>query len=129
MTGPDTTHALYRFFDEHGALLYVGITNNPGRRWSQHETDKPWWHEVHHVELESKGWLPQTNWALLLYAVEARNGGRGNDPRNDPTHPAKVTCPACGKQSAYVAELDRFSHYDGSDNRPCWLAVSRGATD
>lgn len=39
-------HALYRFFNSDGRLLYVGITNDPGRRWREHAGDKPWWHEV-----------------------------------------------------------------------------------
>ena len=36
---------LYRHFNKGGALLYVGITNNPSARWSQHR-DKTWWPEV-----------------------------------------------------------------------------------
>jgi hypothetical protein len=45
-------HALYRFFDAGGDLLYVGITNDPGRRWGRHANDKPWWHEVDRIEIE-----------------------------------------------------------------------------
>jgi predicted GIY-YIG superfamily endonuclease len=41
-----TTHALYRFFDETGQLLYVGISVDPGRRFAQHRSDKTWWSEV-----------------------------------------------------------------------------------
>jgi predicted GIY-YIG superfamily endonuclease len=48
----EQTHALYRFFDAGGDLLYVGITNDPGRRWGRHANDKPWWHEVDHIEIE-----------------------------------------------------------------------------
>lgn len=47
-----TTHALYRFYDAGGDLLYVGITNNPGRRWGRHADDKPWWTEVDRIEIE-----------------------------------------------------------------------------
>ena len=46
------SHALYRFYSDSGQLLYVGITNNPGNRFSQHETDKPWWHEVAVISVE-----------------------------------------------------------------------------
>ena len=46
-------HALYRFFDAAGDLLYVGITLDPGSRWKQHRDDKAWWHEVARVELEN----------------------------------------------------------------------------
>lgn len=47
-----STHALYRFFDAGGDLLYVGVTNDPGRRWGRHANDKPWWHEVDRIEIE-----------------------------------------------------------------------------
>lgn len=39
-------HALYRFYDETGALLYVGITNSINRRFIKHAGDKPWWPDV-----------------------------------------------------------------------------------
>lgn len=43
---------LYRFYADDGALLYVGVTNNPTRRFSKHEDDKPWWHEVRGITVE-----------------------------------------------------------------------------
>ncbi|MFD1277406.1 hypothetical protein [Streptomyces kaempferi] len=41
---PERT-ALYRFFDPDGTLLYVGITNSPSARFSQHARDAAltWW--------------------------------------------------------------------------------------
>lgn len=44
--------ALYRFFDQAGDLLYVGISANPAGRWGQHRHDKPWWSEVATVGIE-----------------------------------------------------------------------------
>lgn len=38
--------ALYRLYDCDGTLMYVGITSNPERRFSQHASDKPWWPNV-----------------------------------------------------------------------------------
>jgi predicted GIY-YIG superfamily endonuclease len=35
--------ALYRFYDEHENLLYVGISNDPWRRWREHVYDKQWY--------------------------------------------------------------------------------------
>jgi predicted GIY-YIG superfamily endonuclease len=35
-------HVLYRYFDEDDTLLYVGITNSPLVRMSQHLRDKAW---------------------------------------------------------------------------------------
>lgn len=44
--------ALYRFWDADGALLYIGISLDPGKRWKQHRDDKPWWSEVAKVTVE-----------------------------------------------------------------------------
>lgn len=38
--------ALYRLYDASNRLLYIGIAENPGRRWDQHATTKPWWPQV-----------------------------------------------------------------------------------
>lgn len=48
----DAPHALYRFYDDAGVLLYVGITADPGSRFKQHQGDKPWWTEVAHIRIE-----------------------------------------------------------------------------
>lgn len=45
-------HALYRFYDATGTLLYIGITLDPGSRWRSHAQDKPWWHDVADIRLE-----------------------------------------------------------------------------
>lgn len=45
-------HALYRFHDADGRLLYVGITLNPANRWRDHKRDKDWWHEVDTITIE-----------------------------------------------------------------------------
>ena len=34
---------VYRFFDADGRLLYVGVTNDTGRRTQQHRQFAPWW--------------------------------------------------------------------------------------
>lgn len=47
----DRQHALYRFYSASGELLYVGITVDPGRRFPQHQSNKPWWHEVSGITL------------------------------------------------------------------------------
>lgn len=48
-SGPTT---VYRLFSCDGALLYVGIAGNPGRRFEQHAEDKPWWSAVATIRLE-----------------------------------------------------------------------------
>lgn len=38
--------ALYRFYDQDGSLLYVGIAENPRTRQKQHARQAHWWPEV-----------------------------------------------------------------------------------
>lgn len=40
------THVLYRFFNEAGELLYVGITKDPFNRFKGHQSEKQWFPEV-----------------------------------------------------------------------------------
>ncbi|KAB7832513.1 GIY-YIG nuclease family protein [Streptomyces mobaraensis] len=46
--------ALYRLYDAHDTLLYVGIAGAPRRRWADHARDKgdAWWPEVVTKEVE-----------------------------------------------------------------------------
>ena len=50
MTRADT-HVLYRIFNGADDLLYVGITNNPSSRFSDHR-GKPWWQWVTKITVE-----------------------------------------------------------------------------
>lgn len=45
-TGSPTGHSLYRFYNAGGGLLYIGITDNPRRRFREHGKTKLWWPEV-----------------------------------------------------------------------------------
>lgn len=38
--------AVYRFFSQDAALLYVGVTDSLGTRWRNHSKNKPWWSQV-----------------------------------------------------------------------------------
>lgn len=44
--------SVYRLIGHDGALLYVGVAGNPGRRFEQHRSDKPWWGDVGRITLE-----------------------------------------------------------------------------
>lgn len=46
-------HALYRFYDHAGELLYIGISRRPATRWAEHSTDKPWWSEVQRIAIQA----------------------------------------------------------------------------
>lgn len=38
--------AVYRLYDEADALLYIGMTNDPERRFEQHAKERRWWPRV-----------------------------------------------------------------------------------
>ena len=42
----DRRTVLYRFYGARDVLLYVGVTGNPGQRWTDHLKTKPWWSKV-----------------------------------------------------------------------------------
>ena len=75
---PSTTqhelHVLYRFFDAHNDLLYVGITCNPGARIQTHARQKMWWLEMASMTAEH---FPSRR-ALQRAELEAI---RAEDPR------------------------------------------------
>lgn len=79
-------HALYRFFDSAGALLYVGITFDPGSRWRKHRDGKPWWTEVARIDIETH---PDRN--AVLQAEEAAI--RAEHPLHNVAHNRTRTIP------------------------------------
>lgn len=48
-------HDLYRFYDAHDRLLYIGISLNAAQRASQHKADKPWWDDVDRMVVDHLG--------------------------------------------------------------------------
>jgi predicted GIY-YIG superfamily endonuclease len=48
--------ALYRVRGEAGLLLYIGISNDFGRRWKQHARKQPWWGEKRSLSVDK--WYP-----------------------------------------------------------------------
>ena len=36
---------LYHVFGIADLLLYIGVSNNFGRRWTEHAQKQPWWNE------------------------------------------------------------------------------------
>lgn len=75
----DQVTALYRFYSDSGELLYVGISDNPARRWREHGAAKPWWHEVASTTIE--------RYASRELADSAeRSAIRSESPRYNRTH-------------------------------------------
>lgn len=56
-----TQQALYRFYNDGGQLLYVGITNDPPRRMTEHSQDKAWWPQVRGMTVD---WYPDRDAVL-----------------------------------------------------------------
>lgn len=50
---------VYRFFDAHGVLLYVGISYDPSTRWHHHRLTQPWWKSV--TEIRASLYPSRTN--------------------------------------------------------------------
>lgn len=79
---------VYRYFNQAGELLYVGVTAEPYTRWTQHRRLREWSHEVTHVSLE------QFAYEDLAYAHE-RKVIRAEAPRynvkSTEAHDAEMT--------------------------------------
>lgn len=67
MTPPAST-SLYRYYDRHGILLYVGITSRGTRRQSEHQ-DKAWWPYVARQTVEH---FPSRESAMAAEAAAIR---------------------------------------------------------
>lgn len=53
MTAPSPAQtSVYRYYDRHDILIYVGITNRGMRRQSEHNADKEWWSLVDRQDVE-----------------------------------------------------------------------------
>ena len=62
--------ALYRFYDRgEQLLLYVGVAQDPWKRWRSHRREKEWWGQVGVREIE---WFESRQAALTQEAVEIR---------------------------------------------------------
>lgn len=58
--GPGYT-AVYRFYTADDALLYIGICDEPLKRWYSHAVDKAWWPDVARFRVV---WFPSRDEAL-----------------------------------------------------------------
>lgn len=73
------TIAVYRLFDEQGALLYVGQCMYPKRRFVAHAKDQKWWQEVACWRVE---WWPSRTAAI----TEEARAIRSEHPRYNTQH-------------------------------------------
>ena len=76
------TVAIYRHFDADGQLLYVGITDNPKRRLSEHMCRAIWRDEIDRIEVK---WIGSREDALAAEAKAIREEQpvfNGGDPKS-----------------------------------------------
>jgi predicted GIY-YIG superfamily endonuclease len=52
-------HVLYRLYDQHERLLYIGITNNPCLRFRNHQLTSEWWADAARCTFE---YFPNRVW-------------------------------------------------------------------
>ena len=71
--------AVYKHYDAQWAPLYIGISDNFGRRWQQEAREKSWWPDVAHQTID---WYPDEPTAR---AVE-REAIRAENPRHNIVH-------------------------------------------
>lgn len=84
----ENTHVLYRCYTRKDMLLYVGMTNNPEYRFSQHKADKVWWKHVYYLTIEQ---YPDREVLAAAEAVAIRsekpNTGYKHTKRGQPLWP------------------------------------------
>lgn len=120
-------HALYRFFDAEGVLLYIGITADVPARFQKHRDDKPWWGEVARIAMEPfpdrpsvlaaerraiKAEMPRWN---VQHQIRAKKVAR---PRPSPSPAAWtsiLTCHGCKKVVGNTKKNDAVVHVHERD--------------
>lgn len=123
---PDRSHALYRFYDAAGALLYIGITVNPGTRWSQHSKDKAWWEDVAQATVERfpdrKSVLDAERTAIIREQPR-HNVAHNRDRLSQPVMPPAATSASAHRPYSDKENLWRYQlrRHDSPHERPLYL--------
>lgn len=118
VTNDSSRTALYRFFDVNGRLLYIGITEQVGRRWDAHMRLKSWWPEVHRQTVEWHDSRAAAAAAEVAAITEER-------PRHNARHSTQLPenvvlgsawrCPACKWETTDLA--DQLDHMETEARR------------
>lgn len=92
-------HYLYRHFDNAGALLYVGISNNPYKRIGDHKRLSDWFDNVANITLESYPTRNAVRWAEQdaiyiekpIHNIQGISDSRKRAPNNPEIDPSSVS--------------------------------------
>ncbi|MFM9652794.1 GIY-YIG nuclease family protein [Streptomyces galilaeus] len=100
-----TPTALYRLYAADETVLYIGVTDDPDRRFKQHRDSKPWWPQVARKTVE---WHPSRSRAL---AVEAAAIAAETPTYNIDHNPAAVSYhwPPAGMPADRVDAVERVA--------------------
>lgn len=115
ITAPDAQPgktALYQFFDETEQLLYIGITNNPRKRWADHRryAATTWWPKAARADVD---WYDTRRSAATaeLRVIRTRaplyNAG-GAPSRHRALKPGERLVPYTNLEKFYAETGDRF---------------------
>ena len=111
---------VYRCYDRHGVLLYIGCTSNLTRRLNEWETAYPWWwRQVAHVSLslfqtmqsafaaEREAIIREFPKANVIYNVQAcpEKYGTGIEDRRNDVASAMGEHPLYGSTRARLASM------------------------
>jgi hypothetical protein len=105
--------AVYRLFAADGALLYVGSTHDPERRFRQHSSLKSWWPEVAARQVDwkdSREAAEHAEDAAIMTEAPRYNGRDQHSPGGGGPHAAKR--PGAAGYVQLAARLRRYI-YDG----------------
>jgi predicted GIY-YIG superfamily endonuclease len=115
MTKP---HVLYRYFDADDNLLYVGITNSPLSRMSQHFRDKGWFAKAARTTYEHFASRPELE-AAEVKAIQSEKPKYNIAHSVAPTPKRMVLKPqakyANSRDANYFQAPDAIASEDGAD--------------
>lgn len=84
--------ALYRLYGPGGTLLYIGVTDDPERRFKQHRDTKPWWPQVAKKTIE---WHPTRRRALAAEATAIKDETPAHNIDHNPAAQRDRVSPHC----------------------------------
>ena len=115
-------HALYRFFDEHDALLYIGLTVNLPTRLRDHQRGKAWWRAVARMTVQRYPTREAVVEAerLAIIAEKPLHNVQHNSSRG-----SSVTTGVSISAAAFMPEFD----YEALLKTPHFLAMVKAISD
>lgn len=98
MSGHLGQTTLYRFYDDYGVLLYIGITDREDKRFREHHQEKTWWWKVSTITVDHYRWRED--------AIRAEEAAiRAEHPIHNVIHNEVEGDPALLPQNAVAREL------------------------